>query len=110
VIAAWPSFALIGACELLIREPAAARAADAAAARTPDRVSSRAAGCVLRALVTPVLPKFAVMKSAQQMRVVIQPVGGSQHLLKVRAVIARRAVPPDLAAGRHPWTVKEQRT
>jgi hypothetical protein len=64
----------------------------------------------LRALVTPVLPEFAVMKSAQQMRVVIQPVGGSQHLLKVMAVIARRAVPLDLAAGRHPWTVREQRT
>jgi hypothetical protein len=41
---------------------------------------------------------------------VIQPVAGSQHLLKVMAVIARRAVPPDLAAGRHPWTVREQRT
>jgi hypothetical protein len=28
------------------------------------------------------------MKPAQQMRVVIQPVGGSQHLVKVMAVIA----------------------
>jgi len=39
--------------------------------------------------VTPVLAEFAVMKSAQQVRVVIQPVGGSQHLVKVTAVIAR---------------------
>jgi len=50
---------------------------------------SGAAGCVLCALVTPVLAEFAVMKSAQQMRVMIQPVGGSQHLVKVVAVIAR---------------------
>jgi hypothetical protein len=35
-----------------------------------------------------VLAEFAVMKPAQQMRVVIQPVGGSQHLVKVMAVIA----------------------
>lgn len=34
--------------------------------------------------------EFAVMKPAQRMRVVIQPVGGTQHLVKVMAVIARR--------------------
>ena len=48
---------------------------------------SGAAGRILRALVTPVLAEFAVMKPAQQMRVVIQPVGGTQHLVKVMAVI-----------------------
>jgi hypothetical protein len=37
---------------------------------------------VLRALVTPVLAEFAVVESAQHMRVVIQPVGGALHLLK----------------------------
>jgi hypothetical protein len=37
-----------------------------------------------------VLAEFAVMKPAQPMRVVIQLVGGTQHLIKVTAVIARR--------------------
>ena len=36
------------------------------------------------------LAKFAIMKSGQQMRVMIQPVGGTQQLIKVMAVIARR--------------------
>jgi hypothetical protein len=40
--------------------------------------------------VTPVLAEFAVMKPAQQVRVVIQPVGGSLHLVKVMAVLAGR--------------------
>ena len=40
--------------------------------------------------MTPVLAVFAVMKPAQQMRVVIKPVGGTQHLIKVMPVIARR--------------------
>ncbi len=53
---------------------------------------SGAARCILRALVPPVLAEFAIMKSAQQMRVVIQPVGGTQHLVKVMAVIARRGL------------------
>jgi hypothetical protein len=41
--------------------------------------------------MTPVLPEFAVMKPAQQMRVVIQSVGSPQHLLKVMTAIARRS-------------------
>ncbi len=45
----------------------------------------------MRALATPVLAEFAVMKPAQQMRVVIQLVGGTQHLLIVTAMIARRS-------------------
>ena len=40
--------------------------------------------------MTPVLAEFTVMKPAQQMRVVIQLVGGTQHLIKVMPVIARR--------------------
>ncbi len=65
-------------------------ATDATAAPAPDRYRSGAASCILRALVTPVLAEFAIMKPAQQMRVVIQPVGGTQHLIKVTAMIARR--------------------
>jgi hypothetical protein len=38
-----------------------------------------------------VLPEFAVMEPAQQMCVVIQPIGGAQHLVKVMAVIPRRS-------------------
>ena len=45
----------------------------------------------MRALATPALGEFAVMKPAQQMRVVIQLVGGTQHLLIVTAMIARRS-------------------
>ena len=45
---------------------------------------------ILDALVAPVLAEFAIMKPAQQVRVVIQPVGGTQHLVKVMAVIACR--------------------
>jgi hypothetical protein len=47
---------------------------------------------VLRAFVTPVRAEFAVMKPAQQMRVVIQLVGGPLHLCKVLAMIARRGL------------------
>jgi hypothetical protein len=46
---------------------------------------------ILHALVTPVLPELAVMEPAQQMCVVIQPIGGAQHLVKVMAVILRRS-------------------
>jgi hypothetical protein len=67
VIAAWPSFALIGATSCSYVRPLQ-RAADALPPRLLTGCRSGAAGCVLRALVAPVLPEFAVMKSAQQMR------------------------------------------
>jgi hypothetical protein len=59
-------------------------------ALTQPRPRSGAASCILRALVTPVLAKLAIMKPTQQVRVVIKPVGGTQHLVIVMAVIARR--------------------
>jgi hypothetical protein len=52
---------------------------------------SGAARHILPALATPVRAEFAVMKPAQQMRVMVQFVGGAQHLVKVTAVIARRS-------------------
>ena len=52
--------------------------------------SGAAARHIFPALATPALAEFAVMKPSQQMRVMIQLVGRTQHLLKVTAVIARR--------------------
>lgn len=51
---------------------------------------SGAALLVLRAFVAPVLPVFTVMEPAEQVCVVIEPVGGVQHLVIVMPVIARR--------------------
>jgi hypothetical protein len=51
--------------------------------------SGAAARPIFPALATPARAEFAVMKPAQLMRVVIQLVGGPQHLLIVTAVIAR---------------------
>lgn len=57
----------------------------------PCYQSGAAARPIFPAFVTPARAEFAVVKPAQLMRVVIQLVGGPQHLLIVTAVIARRS-------------------
>jgi len=60
--------------------------------RRGDRwpVRSGTAGRVVPALVPPVLAKLVVVEPAQLVRVMIQPVGGSLHLVEVLPVIAGR--------------------
>jgi hypothetical protein len=39
--------------------------------------------------MAPVFAEFVVMQTAQQVRIVVQPIGGIAHLIKIVAVIAR---------------------
>jgi hypothetical protein len=73
-----------------MRHPAALPDPAPAGRPLTSRRDSGTVGRVAPALVPPVLAELVVVQPAQQVRVMIQPVGGSLHLVEVLPVIAGR--------------------